>query len=1448
MTEEQRHAVLSLGIALERTEDGSSPRLGLDPLEQAPRHSEDVVAVLGDFRYEPLPPPGEGPVGHLRQVESAVVSQDVDVLIVHLVGHGELAEERSEKLYVLDGDGRRLARPVASWIELIEDHPDEHRPMTLFILDVCYAGEPAVRAWHGRMDVARRRAWVLAATGPRDTAFGYRLSRAVVRVLEKYRNREVRFDPSVRYIPPGTFFREIDRTVNDLVAEAPGNLPQSILTSLVPAHADLSGLPFFPNPSYGEPAADGLPGDLPPEIARLTDWAWDPEHFMRRGGGGEPVGRDWGEGYFSGREEELGELSAWLDGAEAGPRVRMVTGKPGSGKSALLGVLVCAAHPLLRRHTRRLWHRLDGPVPGENDRLAVVHARRLGLDQITAALARQLRPGSPAEEPGGAANPADHLYGLLPEEGAPVTVVLDALDEADRPEDIVAALLLPLAQRAREPGSRLRLLVSTREDARFRPLFDLACDDGGHTDLSGASPDTVRRGVAAYVERLLRDDGPYARGSRSGAREALARAVAERLVGRGDELQWGEFLAAGLYVHYLLAAEEPRDTPEEAAALGARVPLGLPELLELDLMRHSGEPRLRPLLTGLAFAQGRGMPERVLASAASAFTGSLDAEPPLPPAALHEVLDRTARFYLRREVDEDGTTLYRLFHEGLAQWLQANAVVPAGETGEAGGAHPVGDGAPAGHSVTGALYARLLESVPRDGTGRRLWHLAAPYLWRHTARHALDAGRLDDLVRESEFLLHADPHALADALRNVGSERARHIAAVYRASWGTHHTLPPSGRRQLLALDAARFRDEELRASLPGDADWSVRWATGHQVTLELVRTLVGHDRTVTSVAVTAVGGRVHAVTGSTDRTARVWDLTTGRQVGTLVGGHGEVAAVAVAEVDGRPHALTAGQGPAVRVWDLSSGRLVRELRGHTGPVTAVVVTWVDGRPHALTGSQDRWVRMWDLTTGEQTQLVGRHSKMVISLAVTELDGRPHVVVSDRSGAVSVWDLVAAYRVRELSGHRDWVVSSATAVVDGTPQALTTDTTGTVRVYDLVTGRLVGELTGHTKAVDVVTVTTLDGRPHALTGDRSGAVRVWDLTTRRQVRVLIGHTKAVAWVTAATMDGRPHALTGGHDGTVRVWDLTARPETSPLRGRTDRVDAVAVAEVHGAPYALTGERAGALRLWDVAGGRYAGELSDHGSAIQTVAVTTVAGRPHALAVGIDPEVRMWDLTTRTPAPSLVGHESAVVALAVTELDGRPHAVTASHDRTVRVWDLTTASETGRMTGHKSAVISLAVTRVEGVPVVLTGTSRGTVEVWDLTTKTRIRTLTGRGSAVIAVAATEVDGRPLVLVSRRSGKVDLWNPATCRPAGTLSEGHAAVPAVSTVTFDGRPCAVTAGLDRTVRLWDLGTRTCVSTFHLPDEARAVTVGPGSAVLLGVGHEVVALSLEPLARRLG
>ncbi len=85
--------------------------------------------------------------------------------------------------------------------------------------------------------------------------------------------------------------------------------------------------------------------------------------------------------------------------------------------------------------------------------------------------------------------------------------------------------------------------------------------------------------------------------------------------------------------------------------------------------------------------------------------------------------------------------------------------------------------------------------------------------------------------------------------------------------------------------------------------------------------------------------GRPVAVTGSDDDTVRVWDLTTGTQIGAPLTGHtSSVRAVAARALpDGRPVAVTASDDDTVRVWDLTTGtQLGNTLTGHTSSVRAV--------------------------------------------------------------------------------------------------------------------------------------------------------------------------------------------------------------------------------------------------------------------------------------------------------------------------------------------------------------------------------------------------------------------------------------------------------------------------------------------------------------------------------
>lgn len=149
----------------------------------------------------------------------------------------------------------------------------------------------------------------------------------------------------------------------------------------------------------------------------------------------------------------------------------------------------------------------------------------------------------------------------------------------------------------------------------------------------------------------------------------------------------------------------------------------------------------------------------------------------------------------------------------------------------------------------------------------------------------------------------------------------------------------PDGRRILAAAGGRGFRHT---LSL-----WEVD--TG-----KLVRTVDAHSHDVKSLAISPDGK--WALSGSRDRTMKLWDLATGALVREFKH-DGEVEAVAFSP-DGAL-LLSAGEDAVVSLWDRGSGKLARALTGHTAAIHGAQFT-PDGR-FVLSGSADGVLRLWKL-------------------------------------------------------------------------------------------------------------------------------------------------------------------------------------------------------------------------------------------------------------------------------------------------------------------------------------------------------------------------------------------------------------------------------------------------------------------------------------------------------
>jgi WD40 repeat protein len=353
---------------------------------------------------------------------------------------------------------------------------------------------------------------------------------------------------------------------------------------------------------------------------------------------------------------------------------------------------------------------------------------------------------------------------------------------------------------------------------------------------------------------------------------------------------------------------------------------------------------------------------------------------------------------------------------------------------------------------------------------------------------------------------------------------------------------------------------------LGGYGSWQVyQFVQLPTITQTLSSGFTGHQSFINSVTISPDSQTV--ITGSADKTIKVWDLATGAILRTLTGHDSFVNAIALSP-DGQ-FLISGSADKTIKVWQINTGQLIRTLTGHTNFVDTLVLS-DDGETLVSTGA-DRTIRIWDWQRDTPPQTLTGHQGFINALALSS-DGRT-LVSGSADHTLKVWDLATGKLRHTLAGHTGFINC---LVVSPDGQWLASGGADyTIRLWDVNTGQVLNVLNGHQGFVNDLAVSP-DGR-WLVSASADHTVQVWDMTDGTLRHTLTGHRSFVNRV-KISQDGQ-WIVSASADQTIRLWNLKTGDAIATLTGYPHHINDFAISPDD--QFVVTGSGASQLAIWPV---------------------------------------------------------------------------------------------------------------------------------------------------------------------------------------------------------------------------------------------------------------------------
>ncbi|HEY3405814.1 MAG TPA: caspase family protein [Ohtaekwangia sp.] len=591
----------------------------------------------------------------------------------------------------------------------------------------------------------------------------------------------------------------------------------------------------------------------------------------------------------------------------------------------------------------------------------------------------------------------------------------------------------------------------------------------------------------------------------------------------------------------------------------------------------------------------------------------------------------------------------------------------------------------------------------------------------------------------------------------------------------------------------------------------------GYAQTLETV-IQKGHELAVLTVAVSPDSNFV--ATGSKDKSIKLWEIKTGREVRSYLGHEMTVNNVRFSP-DGKL-LISGSNDKTVRIWDVATGKSLSVIPTEDYIFNIAIdrsMKYLVAGGYNDSGYPDS-AMVFDFKTRRLLKRININSRSTGVGISFSPDGK-YLGFGEDNRIVNIYETGTWKNTHKFTYEEGWCGGCATLMTfspDGKFIYMASHN-GPAKKYELASSKLVNVYEENSENLTGLALSP-DGKKLARTTEKD--LIIWDTGNGEQIAKTEAEEKGEFHEITFTPNSKGLIVTSDNN-TAFIWNIAQGRNEKVFTGFLNNRDLGGLNydpnfywQSHIARYVrfknavlvsndgkslIKGKFGTKVKRWDIATGKTLMEYTGHKRAVLCYELSKDGKR--LLTGGGDGKIMLWNVETGDSIQSIESYQEPIFDIHFSS--DETQVFSSSWDATMKVHDLKTGKLITRFDLENNSAYSIIFHPSD--LYLFTGRLDNSIQMWEIDTHKEVRNFIGH-TGIISSIRLSPDTRS-VLSSSWDGSIRLWDVST----GLMTKkfkGH--VGSVHTAIFSPDAFSVySGGADRIIRVWDISSGKITRTFE-------------------------------------